>query len=133
MPSNDAKDKPANISFGNALGEWENEFKDGDWIDEIVVAGAKSYAYRTSKGKTVIKQKGITLDRVNSNIFTFENVRDMVLENDTLESAKRFQFVWNKDKNIETRYISRSAKQTTDTKRILLSNHFTMPFGYELK
>ena len=132
-PSNDAKDKPANISFGNALGEWENEFKDGDWIDEIVVAGAKSYAYRTSKGKTVIKQKGITLDRVNSNIFTFENVRDMVLENDTLESAKRFQFVWNTNKQIETRYISRSAKQTTDTKRILLSNHFTMPFGYELK
>ena len=81
----------------------------------------------------VIKQKGITLDKVNSNIFTFGNVKNMVLKDEELKSAERFQFIWNKDKKIETRYISRSAKQTTDTKRILLSNHYTIPFGYEFK
>jgi hypothetical protein len=57
----------------------------------------------------------------------------MVLKDDELKSAERFQFIWNKNKKIETRYISRSAKQTTDTKRILLNNHSTIPFGYELK
>ena len=130
-PSNDTEGKPDNISFGNALGEWENECKDGEWIDEVVVAVAKSYAYVTNKGKTVIKQKGITLDRLNSNIFTFENVKAMVLKNVELESEKRFQFIWNKDKNIETRYISRSAKQTLETKRTLLSDFYTIPFGYK--
>jgi hypothetical protein len=132
-PSNDAEEKPSNVRFGNALGEWEDEFKNGEYIDEIVVAGAKSYAYITNKGKTVIKQKGITLDRMNSNVFTFENVKKMVLENGELESEKRFQFIWNKEKQIETRFISRSAKLTTDTKRNVLSNYYTIPFGYEVK
>ena len=97
------------------------------------MAGAKSYAYITNKGKTVIKQKGITLDRMNSNVFTFENVKKMVLENEELESEKRFQFIWNKEKQIETRFISRSAKLTTDTKRNVLSNYYTIPFVYEVK
>ena len=57
----------------------------------------------TNKGKTVIKQKGITLDRANSNVFTFDNVKKIVLENKILESEKRYQFTWNKlTKDIET-------------------------------
>jgi hypothetical protein len=78
-PTNDDKTKPTNIRFGDALGEWENEFGHGEWIDEIVVGGAKSYSYRTNKGKITIKQKGITLDRANSNVFTFDNVRNTIL------------------------------------------------------
>ena len=85
FPSNEAQDLPGNVRFGDALGEWEDEFKSGEWIEEIVVSGAKSYSYRTNKGKLVIKQKGITLDRATSNIFTFENVRNSVLKNEKLE------------------------------------------------
>ena len=77
-PTNDDKTKPANIQFGDALGEWENEFSNDEWIDEIVVGGAKSYSYKTNKGKITIKQKGITLDRANSYVFTFENVKTVV-------------------------------------------------------
>ena len=79
-PTNDDKTKPSNIRFGDALGEWENEFSKDEWITEIVVGGAKSYSYKTNKGKVVIKQKGITLDRANSNVFTFDSVRKMGLE-----------------------------------------------------
>jgi hypothetical protein len=97
------------------------------------VAGAKSYAYISNKGKIVIKQKGITLDKANSNKFTFESVKDIVLKNAKLESEKRFQFVWNeKTKDVETRFISRTAKQTMETKRTLLSDYSTVPFGYEI-
>ena len=67
-PSNNAKDLPNNVKFGNGLGEWEYELDEDDWIDEIVVAGAKSYAYKTKKGHIEIKMKGITLDRANANI-----------------------------------------------------------------
>ena len=57
---------------------------------------AKSYAYKTNKGHIEIKMKGITLDRDNANIFTFERIRDMVLKEAKLKSEKRHQFIWNK-------------------------------------
>ena len=62
---------PKTIKFGNGLGEWEDEFKGVDYITEIVVSGAKSYAYITNKGKIVVRQKGITLDRANSEKVNF--------------------------------------------------------------
>ena len=152
-PCNKAPGIPANVRFGDALGEWENEFSEDEWIIEIVVGGAKSYSYVTNKGKIVIKQKGITLDRCNSNIFTFENVKNIVLNNLpldeegepdklfkvnevtnklSLESEKIYQFTWNpKTKDIETRYVSRSVQSTIDSKRTILSNFDTLPFGYE--
>ena len=131
-PNNDSDSLPNNVRFGDALGEWENEFKDGDFIKEIVVGGAKSYSYVTNKGKIVVKQKGITLDKANSNIFTFEKVKDVVLNGDVLTSEKRYQFVWNQTtKDVETRYISRSVKSTLDSKRELVPiTYDTLPFGY---
>ena len=131
-PSNDAQDLPDNVRFGDALGEWEDEFKQGEWIEEVVVGGAKSYSYRTNKGKIVIKQKGITLDKANSNVFTFENVKNVVLKNNKIESEKRFQYTWDgKSKDIQTRYVSRSVQSTIDTKRTPVDNYDTYPFGYE--
>ena len=41
-PDNNAEDLPDNVRFGDALGEWENEFSDDEWIDEIICTGAKS-------------------------------------------------------------------------------------------
>ena len=132
IPSNLAEDLPDNVRFGNALGEWEDEFKTGEWIDEIVVGGAKSYSYKTNKGKIVIKQKGITLDMANSNIFTFENVRDVVLKDVKLESEKRYTFRMNeKTKDIITKYQSRTVKTTVDTKRTVHADYSTTPFGYK--
>ena len=131
-PTNDDTTKPTNIQFGDALGEWENEFSNDEWIDEIVVGGAKSYSYKTNKGKITIKQKGITLDRANSNVFTFENVKNVSLKNVPLKSEERYQFTWNKtSKDIETKYLSRTVNSTINTKRILLENYDTLPFGYE--
>ena len=47
------------IEFGSGLGQWENEFKKdpGEYITEICVLGAKSYAYKTSKGKLLLNKK----------------------------------------------------------------------------
>ena len=113
-PNNLADDLPNNIRFGNALDEW---------IDELVIGGAKSYSYKTNKGNIVIKQKGITLDAASSNIFTFENVRDIVLKDIKLESEKRYTFRWNeKTKDIETQYMSRTVRTTVYTKRNVLSD-----------
>ena len=136
-PSNDTKDKPANLTFGNCLGAWENEMSGNCYINEIVVAGAKSYSYikydpDKKKEEIIIKQKGITLDRANTNKFTFESIKDMVLKDETIVSAKRYQFTWNqRTKDIETRYISRTVQATMDSKRNIVGDD-SLPFGYDL-
>ena len=33
---------------------------------------------------------------------------------------------------METRYVSRTAKATLDTKRFIVDNYDTRPFGYEI-
>ena len=69
-PRSGTKDLPHNISFGDALREWQSEVDNDEWIEEVVVGGAKSYSYKTNKGKIVVKRKGITLDKAKS-IFYF--------------------------------------------------------------
>ena len=55
----------------------------------------------------------------------------MVLKNTPVQSEKRYQFIYNKDRQIETRYISRSVKATMDSKRDLVGLE-SLPFGYEV-
>ena len=43
IPNNLSDDLPNNIRFGSALDEWEDEFETGEWIDEVVAGGAKSF------------------------------------------------------------------------------------------
>ena len=89
-PSNDAKDLPPNVRFGNALSCWEDEFK-GGWAVEFVGAGAKSYAYKMQDGTIKMKQKGITLDVANREKITYERFKDMVLNKDLIEKVKKTQ------------------------------------------
>ena len=43
----DNKTLPDGLEVGCALGQWEDEFKGKDHIIELVIGGAKSYAYKT--------------------------------------------------------------------------------------
>ena len=66
--------------------------KGNESIKEILVSGAKSYSYikcdpDTDKSEYIIKQEGITLDDANSNMFNYEDIRNMVLENKILKST----------------------------------------------
>ena len=69
-PSNETPGRPNNVSFGDGLGQWENEFKKGELLTEVVISGAKSYSYKkeypNEKTDKVVKQKGITIDKNNS-------------------------------------------------------------------
>ncbi len=86
--------KSDDLKVGIGLGMWEDELKD-DYIEELVVGGAKSYAYKTYKGKIAIKQKGITLDGANDEIFNFDTMGNVVLNDKTLKSKERHQFKWD--------------------------------------
>ena len=128
-------DAPAGLDFGSGLGQWEDEFDGKDYIEELVVGGAKSYSYQTAygctkKGKVMVKQKGITLDRANDQVVNFETMKDMVLNNKELKSMERHQFKWdNQTKDIVTKYIARSIKSTVKEKRTI-DGYDTLPFGY---
>ena len=111
------------------LGQWECDLKDDEYITEFVCGGAKSYAYKTSKGKINIRQKGITLDVANNKIITFDTFKKMVLNSESIKTAERFQFKTNPQKDISTVFVSRSVRCTIDSKR-QVSNHDTFPFGY---
>ena len=129
------KHKPDNFEFGGGLGQWEDEFDGKDYIEELVIGGAKSYSYKTKygctkKGKIQVKQKGITLDRANDEVVNFDTMRDMVLNGTGIESKKRFQFKWDtKTKDIITNNVSRSIKSTIKEKRII-DGYDTKPFGW---
>jgi hypothetical protein len=68
-----------NLKLGNFLGDMTDEIDEGDWIVDFVSGGPKNYAHRTHKGKTVVKIKGFTLDSVNAPVFSFENIKKVII------------------------------------------------------
>jgi hypothetical protein len=68
-----------NLEIGNFLGDMTNELDDDDWIVDFVSAGPKNYGYKTKKGKCVVKVKGFSLNCTNAPVFSFENIKQLVL------------------------------------------------------
>jgi hypothetical protein len=129
---------------------WKDEL-DKKYITEEVVAGAKSYAYIVKDGdvkevettddsgvkiksevlkdKIEIKQKGITMDTKNCKKISFEAFKGAILNGETLESEKRFMFK-TINHEIQTKELSRQIRGTLDSKRMLISNYDSVPFGF---
>ena len=64
-------------------------------------------------------------------MFNYEDIRTMALENKTLESEKRCMFSGNSHTiDIQTQYLSRSVRNTIDSKRMVVENYDTRPFGF---
>ena len=130
IPINGQVGMPTTVRFGNALGEWGDELKGKCTIEEGVWAGAKSYAYKTTNGKTEVKQKGITIDRNNASCVTFDLMKDMVTIDRVLETKKRFSFRWDaRTKDIHTVYMSRNIKSKADSNR-KVDGFETVPLGW---
>ena len=63
--------------LGNYLGDLTDELN-GDYITSFVSGGPKNYAYRTKKGKTDTKIRGITLDYAATGKLNHDVVRALV-------------------------------------------------------
>ena len=115
-----------------------NYQRDGsDHIVEFVSAGPKTYAYRTMRGKSQVKCKGITLNALNSKVVTFDSLVQLVRA--FVENPNRPAEVVN----TKTQTITRDKKTLTlknatvtkrlsvvYTKRRVLSDFSTLPYGY---
>ena len=120
------------LEFGNGLGMWEDEMSKDEWIEELVIGGAKSYAYRTNKETIVCKQKGITLDRNNEKKVNFYELKQMVLNNSTIMTEPRFQFRWDAStRSVFTIDVQKQIQSTVATKRVVNDDYTTVPFGWE--
>lgn len=127
-----------NPSLGDYLGELTSEIPDGTYITEFVSAGPKTYGYKLNTGKTVLKVKGITLNVANTQVINFDSLKDLVLDypnNSATEAQKSIAIeqqgiVRNKKYwDIETRPL-RKTQKCVYTKRHLLDDFTTTPFGY---
>ena len=68
-----------NLSTGKFMGDLTNELDNDEVITEFVSGGPKVYAFKTSKGRCVIKIKGFQLCKANSAAFSFENLKRVII------------------------------------------------------
>jgi hypothetical protein len=123
--------------LGDYLGELTDELE-GDYITEFVSTGPKSYAYTTSKGSEVCKVKGFTLNYTNSNFINFGTIKDMVIKymEDRNNPSNKISVTNpkkicrdSKKRKLYSREENKDMKMVF-TKRRLLNNYDTVPFGY---
>ena len=122
--------------LGNYLGDLTNELDDGDYITSFVSGGPKNYAYRTKKGKTETKIRGITLDYATTRKLNHDVIRDLVLLHTDCESDAKvtidIPFKIMRDKKEKSIVTKRTKKdyRVVYNKRVITENYETLPYGY---
>lgn len=121
------------IPLGDCMGDMTDEL-DGEYITEFTSTGAKSYAYKTNAGTQSVKCKGFTLNKITSDVLTFETLRDMATgvgaKSITVKGTTRIR-PDVKRRRVCTELESKSYTRTLD-KRILKNDHHSIPYGYRL-
>ena len=121
--------------LGNYLGDLTDELN-GDYITSFVSGGPKNYAYRTKKGKTDTKIRGITLDYAAMGKLNHDVVRALVHLHTNCDTDAKvtvdmpFKITRDKkEKNIVTKRM-RKDYRVVYNKRVITENYETLPYGY---
>lgn len=119
--------------LGDYLGELTNEIdsKDGNFIQELVASGPKSYAYMTDIGHQKSVIKGFTLNYIASLKLNFDSIKNIVLEDSAKQiSVEQTKFTRNKTTwDITTTQIQKMYSFVYD-KRVLFDDLTTLPYGF---
>lgn len=94
---------PVKLKLGPNLGDLTDELDTGDYIEEFVSTGPKSYAYRTHKGKICVKVKGVCLSHATSQIINMDTLVEMVKDPSKVVVSQPLQFIINKHHAIHTK------------------------------
>ena len=121
--------------LGNYLGDLTDELN-GDYITSFVSGGPKNYAYRTKKGKTDTKIRGITLDYAATGKLNHDVVRALVHLHTNCDTDAKvtvdmpFKITRDKkEKNIVTKRMKKDYRVVYN-KRVITENYETLPYGY---
>ena len=121
--------------LGNYLGDLTDELN-GDYITSFVSGGPKNYAYRTKKGKTETKIRGITLDHAATGKLNHDVVRALVHLHVNCDTDAKvtvdIPFKITRDKK-EKKIVTKKMKKDyriVYNKRVITENYTTLPYGY---
>lgn len=116
--------------LGDYLGELTDELPPGRHIKEFISSGPKSYSYRLDDGKEDVKIKGVAINPINSHLVNFDGIKEMLFRGNQIQLPPYNLFVRDKVRGaIYNRRTTKTVKLVY-TKRILLDNFDTIPFGY---
>ena len=126
------KNEPQPVKTGDYLGELTNELKPGNHIVSFVSGGPKNYAYKESDGSQTCKVKGFTLNYENSHRINFSTIKDLVLvgSSQKINLPARNKICRNKYDNTVYNRMEDRNYSVVYTKRRVLDNYQTLPFGY---
>ena len=131
-----SKDGDWEPPLGGYLGDLTDECDSGDHIIEFCSGVPKTYGYRTAKGKTCMKAKGITLNAENSKLIRLDTLIDLV-DHHVADRDSTHHILARTD-NIVRNKSHLTLKNKSDVKRfkvvynkrVLLSDYTTLPYGY---
>ena len=121
--------------LGNYLGDLTDELN-GDYITSFVSGGPKNYAYRTKKGKTETKIRGITLDYAATGKLNPSVIRSLVHLHTNCHTAAKvtvdIPFKITRDKKGKEYCNQENEKdyRVVYNKRVITENYETLPYGY---
>lgn len=120
------------IVTGSCLGQWEDECKDPtqDWLEEFVSLGPKSYAYRTHKGKTAVKCKGITLIPSVSDKIHLESMKHLLVEENQEETVSYPRKIVRNTLHKQLLTVSMDKRVRLVYTKRQRQDIYTRPFGY---
>jgi G:T-mismatch repair DNA endonuclease (very short patch repair protein) len=115
------------------LGDWADELG-GDYINIFATAGPKNYAYITSKGKTICKIKGFTLNVENSEKLNLSSMCDIIAQEGQQEvpiETEDFSIRFSSKERDLVSVVATRKYSFEITKRIVnWENKKTYPYGY---
>lgn len=127
-------EKPGDLQLdtGPYLGCLQDEVKDGNHITRFCASAPKSYCLKFSDGAESVRTKGITLNYINSQIFTFESVRRVILGHlRQLETAMQEEFRRVKHRGLVYKRPYKKTFQMTFYKRVVVpGKNYSVPYGY---
>lgn len=116
---------------GEQLGVFKDELE-GDHIVEFASGGPKTYTYITAEGNVCLKMKGFTLNYMALQQINFDVIRDMISTGDHAPVYVNMGTTITRTKKSWRLFTAQNTKRYKFlyTKRILLDNLSTIPFGY---
>jgi hypothetical protein len=119
------------VETGDSLGDLTDELE-GDHITKWCGSGPKSYAYETSKGKSVCKVKGFTLNYENTQKIN-GCVMDSMIQGATGSVSILRKGAITRDpktKSIVNKDQTKTFSSLGYNKRVIQDNYDTFPYGY---
>ena len=122
-----------NIPQGGLLGEWEVEDVDTEHggIRSFVGLGPKTYGIRCEDGYSMVKAKGLSLNRATEKLVNFDSMVELAKNNGVTRGPQK-TFVWSVENGMKTWLMLKDLKfNQAEMKGTLDEEGYLYPFGFQ--